>query len=108
MKTELDLLAEALQRLDQQYLERDRNISARLDALASQLERFARHVDEANKYVAEVAAALTRSNDRQLLALTARLEILTKQVGSLSSQAQRLAEQLNRWETGFPPRSGRP
>ena len=57
-KTELDLLAEALQRLDQQYRDSSQHI------------------------------------DRQLIALSAQLEILAKNVNTLRTQAATLATQV--------------
>ena len=90
MKTELDLLAEALQRLNQQYAQRDQLLDQQLNALAAQVEHLAKHVDQSNAYVANVAAHLSRSHDQQLTALAGQLEQLAKQVSNLTALLTRL------------------
>ena len=90
MKTELDLLTEALQRLDGHYRHRDQQLDQHLNALASQVEHLAKQVNNSNAYIASVTAHLTRSHEQQLSVLTVQLEHLARQVNSLSAQLTRL------------------
>ena len=100
MKTELDLLTEALQRLNLHYHQRDHQLDQHLNALAAQVERLARQVSSSNTNVAGVAAQLSRSHDQQLNALTKQLEQLARQVTSLSTQVSSLTAQLTRLQGG--------
>ena len=63
MKTEIDLLAEALQRLDQHYRERDKFLESHLNGLAAELERLAKNVNGLNAQVSTLAAQLSRFQD---------------------------------------------
>ena len=60
---ELELLTQALTRLDQAYLQRDQDIEAHLNALALQVEQLARHVNTLSTQVSALAAQLTRFQD---------------------------------------------
>src|SRR2546430_1600294 len=83
MKTELDLLAEALQRLDLHYRQREQELERQLTALAARIESLGKHANDSNAYVSSVTGQLTRSQDQQLSALIAQIEALLKQVSSL-------------------------
>ena len=100
MKTELDLLAEALQRLNLHYRQRDQQLDQRLNDLAAQVERLARHVDSSNAYVSKVSAHLTRSQEQQLTALAGQLEQLARQVNGLTAPVANLTTQLKRLPGG--------
>ena len=62
-KTELDLLVEALQRLDQHYRLHNQQLDQQLSALAGQVEHLARHVNSLTPLVANLAAQLAPFKD---------------------------------------------
>jgi peptidoglycan hydrolase CwlO-like protein len=96
MKTELDLLAEALRRLDVNYQQRDRQLDQQLSALAAQVESLTKHVNASNAYVSSVAAQVTRSQEQHLSTFAAQVEDLTKRINGLTTQVVSLIAQLAR------------
>ena len=62
-KTELDLLVEALQRLDQHYRLHNQQLDHQLSVLAGQLEHLAGRVNSLTPQVANLAAQLARFKD---------------------------------------------
>jgi len=62
-KTELDLLVEALQRLDQHYRLHNQQLDQQLNVLAGQLERLAGRVNSLTPQVANLIAQLARFKD---------------------------------------------
>jgi prefoldin subunit 5 len=62
-KTELDLLMEALQRLDQHYRVHNQQLDHQLNVLAGQLEHLARQVNSLTPLVTNLAAQLARIKD---------------------------------------------
>lgn len=62
-KPELDLLVEALQRLDQHYRLHNQQLDQQLSVLAGQLEHLAGRVNSLTPQVANLAAQLSRFKD---------------------------------------------